>query len=267
MKLTKINSLLLGLMACCSLSAYEKAPHDYEQLRARIETSGNPAVCPVARSERWVKDHYKRDARLQKGNVDILLVGDSITHGWKRHPEIFEVCFGDQQVINLGQPADKTENIIWRLLNHEMEAINPQVAIILAGTNNSNNDEYSIAEIAGGVEAIIQVLQAKLPETKILLLGILPRGSREQRIEIKHGLTEAVMNPQWGKINQVNRMIEHFADGEDVVYLNINHAFLNEDGALPVAVMPDLLHPNGKGYDIWRNAMSPTLEKMMQGSK
>lgn len=267
MKLTKINSLILGLMACCSFSAYGTASHDYEQVRARVERSENPAVRPVARSERWVKDHYKRDARLQRGKVDILLVGDSITHGWKRHPEIFKEFFSDQQVINLGQPADKTENIIWRLLNHEMEAIHPQVAIILAGTNNSNNDEYSIAEIAGGVEAIMQVLQAKLPDTKILLLGIFPRGSREQRIEIKSGLTEAVINPQWEKIEQVNQIIETFADGEDVVYLNINHAFLNVDGALPIAVMPDLLHPNGKGYAIWGNAMTPTLEKMMQGSK
>lgn len=267
MKHIKINSLILGLMACCTLSAYEKAPLDHEQIRARIEKSENPAVCPAARTERWVKDHNKRDARLQKGNVDILLVGDSITHGWKRHPEISKEYFGDQQVVNLGHPADKTENIIWRLLNHEMEAINPQVAIILAGTNNSNNDEYSIAEIAGGVEAIIQVLQAKLPETKILLLGILPRGSREQRIEIKNGLTEAAMNPKWEKINQVNQMIEHFADGEDVVYLNINQAFLDEDGALPVAVMPDMLHPNEKGYKIWGQHMTPALEKMMQNSE
>lgn len=232
-----------------------------------LEQSDNPAARPAMRDERWQNDHAKREARLQKGQVDILLVGDSITHGWKRHPELLQQCFDGQQVVNLGHPADKTENILWRLTNHEMDKIAPQVAIVMAGTNNSNNDDYSIQEIAGGVEAIVQLLQAKLPESKILLLGILPRGSREQRIGIKDGLTEASMNPQWQKINQVNGILEAFADDKHVVYLNINSAFLNENGALPITVMPDLLHPSAEGYARWSRAMMPLLTKMIEHTK
>jgi acetyl esterase len=223
----------------------------------------NPAAQPVPRTERWLNGHAKRDARLQKGHVDILLVGDSITHGWNRHPKVLKKTFGTKQVVNLGHPADKTENIIWRLTNHQLDKISPQVAIVLAGTNNSNNDEYSIKEIAGGVETIVELLRAKLPDTKILLLGIFPRGSRDQRIGIKRGLTEAVMNPQWEKIDRVNRVVETFADGEQIIYLNINPSLLNDNGALPVTVMPDLLHPNEKGYDLWGNAIMAILEKMM----
>lgn len=228
--------------------------------------AANPAARPVPRTERWQNDHAKRNARLQKGNVDILLIGDSITHGWNRYPQVLKKTFGTQQVVNLGHPADKTENILWRLTNHQFDQISPRVAMVLAGTNNSNNDEYSIEETAGGVEAIVDLLRAKLPDTKILLLGILPRGSRDQRIGIKSGLTEAVMNPQWEKIDRINRIVETFDDDERIIYLNINSSFLDENGALPVTVMPDLLHPNEKGYDHWGNAIMPALEKMMGNS-
>ena len=259
------------------IPATDKLPHHQPRPTGAREHRGqrgqkgdflaaNPAARPVPRTQRWKNDHAKRNARLQKGNVGILLVGDSITHGWKRYPQVLKKTFGTQQVVNLGHPADKTENIIWRLTNHQLDKISPQVAIVLAGTNNSNNDEYSIKEIAGGVKAIVKLLHAKLPDTKILLMGILPRGSRDQRIGIKSGLTEAVMNPQWEKIDRVNRIVETFADGEHIIYLNINPSFLNENGALPVTVMPDLLHPNEKGYDLWGNAIMPALEKMMGNS-
>ena len=267
MKLLNIptHSLILAFAALSTLFSHAVAALNAAPLA--LEQSDNPAVRPAARSERWQADHAKREARLQKGHVDILLVGDSITNGWKRHPELLKQCFAGQQVVNLGHPADKTENILWRLTNHKMDKITPQVAIVMAGTNNSNNDEYTIEEIAGGVEAIVQLLQAKLPETKILLLGIFPRGSRDQRIELKSGLTEAAMNPQWEKIDQINRKLESMADGEHIVYLNINQAFLNDNSALPITVMPDLLHPNEQGYALWCSAMMPTLKKMIECTK
>ena len=259
------HSLILAFAALSTLVSHGAPALNAAPLA--LQKSDNPAVRPAARSERWQNDHAKREARLQKGNVNILLVGDSITHGWKRHPELLQQCFAGQQIVNLGHPADKTENILWRLSNHKMDKITPQVAIVMAGTNNSNKDEYTIEEIAGGVQAIVQLLQAKLPETKILLLGIFPRGSRDQRIGLKTGLTEAAMNPQWEKIDQINRKLDTFADGESVVYLNINSAFLNDNAALPVTVMPDLLHPNATGYKLWCSAMKPTLERMIEGTE
>jgi beta-glucosidase len=267
MKLLNIptHSLILAFAALSTLVCHGAPALNAAPLA--LEQSDNPAVRPAARSERWQNDHAKREARLQKGRVDILLVGDSITHGWKRHPDLLKQCFAGQQVVNLGHPADKTENILWRLTNHKMDKITPQVAIVMAGTNNSNNDEYTIEEIAGGVEAIVQLLQAQLPETKILLLGIFPRGSRDQRIGLKSGLTEAAMNPQWEKIDQINGMLETYANGESVVYLNINSAFLNDNAALPVTVMPDLLHPNEQGYALWCSAMMPTVEKLIEGTE
>jgi len=47
------------------------------------------------------------------------------------------------------------------------------------------------------------------------------------------------------------------------VFLNINDAFLTDDGVLTKDVMPDLLHPEAPGYKLWAEAMEPTLAKML----
>lgn len=223
----------------------------------------NPAAQPTPRHDTWLTAHKEREARLQQGNADVLLVGDSITAGWKKYPEILKKTFGDRQVVNLGHPADKTENILWRLRKHSFDKIKPGFAVVLAGTNNSNDDDYTPEQIAGGVQTIVAELREKLPQTTILLLGIFPRGSHEQRIELKKGRTAAGMNPQWEKIDAVNRTLSAVADGKDIVYLNINWEFLNAKGELPVEVMPDLLHPNAKGYEIWGRALQPALAKLI----
>ena len=256
----KICAFIVCALCAGSYAAEEPAKAKGE---APAALSGpNPAAAAKPRHEAWLDAQRKRDARLRDGNVDVLLIGDSITAGWSRHPELIKKCFGDLHVVNLGHPADKTENILWRLQDHFFEKVNPGVAVIMAGTNNSNHEEYTPEQIAGGVRAIVAEIRKKLPQTKILLLGIFPRGSQGQRIEIKQGRTAAGMNPQWAKIDAVNRMLAAFADGREVVYLNINREFVNEKGELPVEVMPDLLHPNERGYEIWGRTMQPVVREM-----
>ena len=252
-----ITSIILCVFFGSDLVAAE--PGKAKGEAPAISAAVNPAAIPTPRQETWLAAHKKREARLQNGNVDVLLIGDSITAGWNKYPELIKEFFPDLQVVNLGHPADKTENILWRLQNHSFDKINPRVAVIMAGTNNSNEDEYSPEQIAGGVQAIVETLQRKLPETRILLLGIFPRGSHEQRLELTRGRTVATVNPQWEKIDVVNRMISALAVDRKVIYLDINREFLNEKGELPVDVMPDLLHPNKRGYEIWGHSIQQAL--------
>ena len=64
-----------------------------------------------------------------------------------------------------------------------------------------------------------------------------------------------------------NRILEGYADGQRVFFLNLNDKFLEADGTLPKSIMPDLLHPNEKGYAIWAESMEPTIEKLFEGKK
>jgi lysophospholipase L1-like esterase len=134
------------------------------------------------------------------------------------------------------------------------------LAVLMIGTNNSNGEDNTAEEIADGIKAICAEMRAKLPKTKILILAIFPRGDAEQRKVKGQG---AVFNDQWAKNNEASKLASEIADGKKIFYLDINDKFLEDDGTLPKEIMPDLLHPNKKGYIIWAEAMEPTIQKLM----
>ena len=105
-------------------------------------------------------------------------------------------------------------------------------------------------ETSAGIQAIVGELKKQLPDTKVLLLAIFPRGEKpDDRLR---------------KINDgINEIIAGYADDEKVFFLDINDKFLTQDGTLPKSIMPDLLHPNDKGYAIWAETIEPTIAKLM----
>jgi beta-glucosidase len=134
----------------------------------------------------------------------------------------------------------------------------------MIGTNNSGGDQYTAEQIADGIKAIVCRLRTKLPETKVLILAIFPRGDAEQR---KNKEQDATPNAQWAKNDKASLLASKLADDKMIFFLDINKAFLNEQGALTRAVMPDLLHPKAKGYQLWAEAMEPTIAKLMGETK
>jgi lysophospholipase L1-like esterase len=183
------------------------------------------------------------------GNIDLLFVGDSITDAWRRGEQnkLFKERWGKHNPLNLGIGGDRTQHVLWRLDNGEVDGIKPKVTVLMIGTNNLGNKE-SAADTILGVKAVVAKLREKLPETKILLLGVFPRTDK----------------PLGGEIKQVNDEISKLDDGgKHVKYLDIGDKFLT-NGELTKDVMPDLLHPNAKGYQIWADAIQPTLDEMMK---
>ena len=107
-------------------------------------------------------------------------------------------------------------------------------------------------------------MRTRLPQTKILILAIFPRGSDEQR---KDKTQDGKFNPQWDKNEKANKIVSKIADNKMIYYLDINKKFLNKKGVLTRDIMPDLLHPGDKGYMIWAQAMEPTIVKLMGEKK
>jgi lysophospholipase L1-like esterase len=202
----------------------------------------------------FLKRHegFLQDLKAKNGKVGVLFVGDSITDGWrnKNGKQIFEEHYGSMDPLNIGIGGDRTQHVLWRLENGEVEGISPKVAVLMIGTNNlgSNTNE----EIAAGVTKIVQTLHAKLPQTKVLLLGIFPRGMSPD-------------DKNRPRIKAINEELAKLDDGgKTVKYLDIGKKFLTDDGTLTREVMPDALHPNEKGYQIWADAMDPTLKELMK---
>jgi len=213
------------------------------------QTKENTAIKPVPRSGGWMKRHESFNARVAKGDVDLLMIGDSITHGWEGSGrKVWEEFYSKRNAVNLGIGGDRTQHVLWRLENGNIEGISPKLAVLMIGTNNcgSNTPE----EIAEGVEVIVEKLRTELPKMKVLVLAIFPRGADDT-----HGGRQVNM--------KANELIAKLADGQMVHFLNINDAFLTKDRILTREIMPDLLHPREKGYGIWAETMEPTVAKLM----
>jgi lysophospholipase L1-like esterase len=224
-------------------------------LMAIAQEAKKPAtVQPVGKINEawWMARHKSMNERVKKGNVDLLLIGDSITHGWEGAKNTWEKYYGKRNAVNLGIGGDGTQHVLWRLENGNIDGISPKLAVLMIGTNNAGGN--SSEDIAAGIKAIVEKLRAKLPQTKVLILGIFPRGTNnEDRLR---------------KVNmKASEIAAKLADGKMVFYLDIGPKFLSSDGTLSKDIMPDQLHPNAKGYQIWAEAMEPEVAKLMGETK
>lgn len=226
---------------------------------AKVDAS---AAMPKKDTGGFLKRHEGFLARGKAGPVGLLFLGDSITDGWTKAPHVWETYFGKYQPANFGIGGDQTQHVIWRIENGELDGIHPKVTVLMLGTNNTTAN--TAAEIAAADKKIVELIRAKIPETKVLLLAIFPRGARKnpQGVITDAAITDAAKRTEI--INAVNVELAKLDDGANVRYLDINASFLGQDGKIPFAIMPDQLHPNAAGYQLWADAMKPLLTEMMK---
>ena len=219
-------------------------------LHAEGDKPAHSAVNPAPRSGGWKNRHESFNQRVAKGNVDLIFIGDSITHGWEgKGKAIWEKYYIKRNAVNLGIGGDRTQHVLWRLDNGNIKNINPKVAVVMIGTNNSGNGRNSAEEMIDGVTAVIEKLRTKLPKTEILLLDIFPRGQR--------------INAQRGKILQVNQVLSRLDSRPHVTFLRIGQNFVSPNGSIAKDIMPDFLHLTPNGYEIWAKSIESTLARLM----
>ncbi len=236
--------LLVALLGVVILSA----------VVAAVGAEKHSAVAPAHRHSWWTLRHWAVNERVRQGNVDMIFIGDSITHSWENNgKEVWQKYYGHRKAVNMGFSGDRTQHVLWRLDNGNIEGISPKVAVIMIGTNNSNGNDNTAEEIADGIIAICKKLQAKLPKMKILLLAVFPRSEKPC--------------PQREKIAEANKIASKIADGKMIHYLDIGPKFLEPDKSVSKEIMPDFLHLTPKGYQIWAEAIEPTIVKLMGEKK
>jgi lysophospholipase L1-like esterase len=245
---------------------------DVEVADIRIDAAGTPnatcpdyhtvSVTPEPLNESWSLDwwmprHQDKLAEIARRQAageptDLVFIGDSITHNWeKEHKPLWDQMWGRYHPLNLGYGGDRTENVLWRLQHGEIDGIHPKVIVMMIGTNNNGLRHDDPAVTFAGIRRDIQEIQQRQPQAKLLLLAIFPRGA----------------TPDDGarRVNdQVNALLPQLADGKRVFFLDIGKAFLQPDGTLSKAIFPDLLHPNDKGYEIWKREMQPEIDRLMR---
>lgn len=218
---------------------------------AQAVAQAPPTAVPAPRQDEWWQNRHKgfledvKKAREGAG-VDLLLLGDSITDGWRNTP-VWGKYYAPRKALNLGIGGDQTQHVLWRIQNDELTGLHPKAVMMMIGTNNAGANPAD--QIAEGVEAIVAELQKSLPDTEILLLGVFPRSEKPDDTR--------------KKLTDVNARISKL-DGGKVHYLDIGSSFVNPDGTISKDIMPDYLHLSEKGYELWAAAVEPTLKKLLK---
>lgn len=253
-KLAISGTMYVGLPACSQLKdVATRVTYDSVFTPVWRMTKGDREMLarpdPRWHKEAWVARHEAMNARVEQGNVGLLFIGDSITHWWDRAgKEVWDKYYAPRKAVNLAISGDRTEHVLWRLENGNLGGMAPKLAVLMIGTNNHMSSPPEVT--ARDIRLIVAKLRKQLPTTKVLVLGIFPRGGGDE-----DGARQINM--------KVNELISDIGDGKMVHYLDMEDTFLDGRRLKP-GLMPDGTHPSAAGYAAWAEALEPTIERLMK---
>jgi lysophospholipase L1-like esterase len=216
-----------------------------------------PADQPRVRLDR--NSHIAHQQLLEKtkgGRIDLYFLGDSITRRWGAtdYPELlahWNATFHGWNAANFAWGGDRTENILWRLENGELEGVDPKVIVLQAGTNNIGREaggEAKIADVTRGLRAIVAACRERAPGATIVLTAVFPRSD----------------NPgAWPVIAGINAHLAEMADGKAIRFLDVNAGLADAEGALLEEMTVDGLHLSREGYEVWAEGLRPILTELL----
>jgi len=207
-------------------------PKDFLTLRPVLQMAGGPWP------DQWVKDP----------NAKLLFMGDSITASWDVNT--FHKFCPNRSYVNLGRSMEQVAHLLWRLDHIHCEGAQAKLIVLMIGSNDGACN-FSSQDVAAGVGAVVAKLRTKLPQAKVLVMSILPRGDRPK--------------DQQQAFTKINPLIARLADGKDIFYLDICGKYFGANNLVNPALLGDLVHPTGKGYEIWAEAMEPLFGKLLDG--
>ncbi|MBQ6621091.1 MAG: acetylglucosamine-6-sulfatase [Thermoguttaceae bacterium] len=238
---------MFSLTAAVCLAAVWLSSHAVSAQEASLPAS----VVPAERlGDQWWKNRHEANrARVAEGDVDLLLLGDSITHNWDGvGREVEAYYYGDRKCVNMGFGGDRTQHLLWRLGDLPADKIHPKAAMVLIGVNNTLADPP--ADIALGIKANVDKLRELWPDMNILLLNIFPDYEKD--------------HPERKEINAANALLpEMFKDYPNLTLLDISEIWLDENGDVPKDLMSDGVHPTEYGYKLWGAAVEPVIARML----
>jgi lysophospholipase L1-like esterase len=253
--------LTIALLTCAAIAVGGSRPRAQTPAQGAMaaRVPPGPADRAAPRSDRnSMIAHEQLLEKARMGGIDVYFVGDSITRRWGAtdYPDLlahWRQQFFGWNAGNFGWGADRTENILWRLENGELDGVNPKVIVIQAGTNNVGSqpgDADKVADITRGLAAILNICRQKAPKATVILTAIFPRNDNM-----------AVMP----EIDQVNAGLARLADGRTVRYLSVNDRLADRDGQMFPGMMNerDKLHPTLAGYQVWADGLKPILLELL----
>jgi beta-glucosidase len=243
----KLQIVITSLLVAASAFAQNTAAPQSFALPV-VPPGTNSAAYALPRQD-WIQRVMATNARAHEvaGDIQLVFDGDSITDFWQGiGKQVWAERYGNLHAFDFGISGDRTQNVLWRLGQGQVDGIHPKLIALMIGTNNMWSN--SVEEIAEGVKAIVQEYQKRCPEAVILLQAIFPRG-------------EKASDPLRAKVKAANEIISKLGDGKKIVYIDFGAKFLDAEGNMPREIMPDFLHPSAQGYQIWADAIQPLIDQ------
>jgi lysophospholipase L1-like esterase len=181
--------------------------------------------------------------------VDLLFIGDSITAGWDW--QIWEKNFKPLKAANFAIGGDHTGNVLWRLQHGTIGKLQPKAIVLLIGVNNFGHLNESPTQVFAGVKAVVAQLQLAFPNSKILLNAVFP-------------YEQNATSPKRLQVQALNEKIATLGDNQHIFYKDFGPLLLQKDGSIAPEIMGDFLHPSAKGYQIWADAMLPSIHALLK---
>lgn len=197
----------------------------------------------------WDKMFAEDVAVAEKGGVDLLFVGDSITAGWNW--DIWQKNFAQYNPANFGIGGDHTGNLLWRLKYGHAEKLHPKAVVMLIGVNNFGHLHETPEQVFQGIKACVNQLRKLYPNAKILVNAIFP-------------FEESAQSPRRADVKTANALVKTLNDNKHVFVKDYGNIFLQADGSISKDIMGDFLHPTPKGYQLWVDAMLPDIQSLMK---
>lgn len=259
MRISRVMIALFFTIACVGAAEQTKTGGNLDSTAALT----NSACVPIQRTD-WALNYHKGMLELEnKDKVAVLFLGDSILNDmWRSRSlsyaervkaggnSVWQKYYELLPAANFGISADETGNLLWRVTEGGcLEGFRPKVVVLLIGINNLIRGQTPEGT-AEGIAALVSVLKNKLPDSKILLLGVFP-------------CWQPATNPIRAKVKRTNALIRPLHDGQRVFYLDVGHVFVEPDGTILKEKLQDTLHPSEKGYALWAEAMQPYLSDLL----
>lgn len=246
--------------------AYALKP-EFERRPGRESNKHHPELWPVVPAAgfwggtSWLDTHAKlvRHVEANKGPIDILLVGDSITQQWGSpldkgvFNEPWRKAFGDLKAVNIGIGGDKAQNVLWRLDHGGVEGLDPKAVVVMIGNNNMFfTPETGVEAAAKGVAMVVANLRGKFPKAAIVVAKILPCHAPGNKFHDDIIKTNAAIDP-----------LKLDSDPK-VSLLDMTLDFANADGTLRKALyLPDNIHLSVEGYRVYAGRLKPLVDKAL----
>jgi beta-glucosidase len=202
--------------------------------------------------DRWLRRHAELALIPDRHSARLVFLGDSLTEGWchASGSRAWRAHFAARGALNLGVAGDRTQQVLWRLSHGALDGLDPDGVVLLLGVNNLWTGRQDNRRVAKALQAVATEIARLLPRTRILHLGLLPAGERPEGTLRQH-------------LQAVNAALAAAPRPPRTRFRDLGSAFVEPDGRINPAVMPDFCHLSESGYTRLAHSLVPEIEALL----